>query len=96
MGKANSQVLLEVIHDPRTEEELRELQVAEMIESVQQSSASLGLSQSNALRMSTISSPLPRPSLTEALNTLLPAMVNKTVRKERQSQARNILTRARS
>ncbi len=57
MGKANSQVLLEVIRGPRTEEELRELQeLQEMIESVQQSSASLGLSQSNALRMSTISS----------------------------------------
>ena len=57
MGKANSQVLLEVIRGPRTEEELQELQeLQEMIESVQQSSASLGLSQSNALRMSTISS----------------------------------------
>ena len=57
MGKANSQVLLEVIRGPRTEEELQELQeLQEMIESVQQSSASLGVSQSNALRMSTISS----------------------------------------
>jgi C-terminal processing protease CtpA/Prc/tricorn protease-like protein len=57
MGKANSQVLLEVSRGPRTEEELQELQeLQEMIESVQQSSASLGVSQSNALRMSTISS----------------------------------------
>ena len=57
MGKAHSQVLLEVIRGPRTEEELAELrELQEMIESVQQSSSSLGVAQSKALRMSTLSS----------------------------------------
>jgi len=57
MGKAYSQVLLEVIRGPRTKEEMAELEeLQEMIESVQQSSSSLGVAQSNALRRSSLSS----------------------------------------
>ena len=56
MGKAYSQVLLEVIRGPRTKEEMAELEeLQEMIESVQQSSSSLGVAQSNALRRSSLS-----------------------------------------
>ena len=49
MGKAYSQVLLEVIRGPRTKEEMAELEeLQEMIESVQQSSSSLGVAQSRS------------------------------------------------